>query len=45
LAKLVLASAGTAARASAISDSTAMMPIFLIKVFLLLVGVGYSLSG
>src|SRR5215208_7157434 len=28
-----LASAGTAARASAISDSTAMMPSFLIKVF------------
>src|SRR5215213_6170693 len=31
----VAASAGTAARASAISDSTAMMPSFLIKVFLL----------
>jgi hypothetical protein len=29
------ASAGTAAMASAISDSTAMMPNFLIKVFLL----------
>ena len=28
------ANAGTAASASAISDSTAMMPIFLIKVFL-----------
>jgi hypothetical protein len=32
---VVAANAGTAARASAISDSTAIMPIFLIKVFLL----------
>src|SRR5215204_2095501 len=38
------ANAGTAARASAISDSTAIMPIFLIKVFLLyLVGLYCSL--
>jgi hypothetical protein len=32
---LPCAKAGTAARANAISDSTAMMPIFLIKDFLL----------
>jgi hypothetical protein len=43
---VVAANAGTAARASAISDSTAIMPSFLIKVFLLyLVGLYYhSLS-
>ena len=42
---VVAANAGTAARASAISDSTAIMPIFLIKVFLLyLVGFYRSLS-
>jgi hypothetical protein len=43
-AKSTRASAGTAARAVTSSDSTAMMPIFLIKVFLLyLVGL-YCLS-
>src|SRR5215204_6895011 len=36
LAKFVTASAGTAAKAVTSSDSTAMMPIFLIRVFLLL---------
>jgi hypothetical protein len=41
---VVAANAGTAARASAISDSTAIMPNFLIKVFLLyLVGLYFSL--
>src|SRR5215207_6973475 len=37
------ASAGTAARAKAISDSTAIMPIFLIKVFSFPVGFYCSL--
>src|SRR5829696_6468577 len=39
------ASAGTAASASAISESTATMPIFLMRVFLLFVGVLLLMQG